>query len=185
MLGLGLLGLHELGAGGWKWWAVDVVWSVGAGLAIGAGCGTLVAGMILWLRREHREGTGRDEFLALGLIALSYGVALLAHTYGFLAVFAAGVALRAVERRHSSDKIPDEVLTMESAGRNDETALDPGMMPAHMAGGVLSFNEQIERIVEVALVLVIGAMLLREHLRLEDLGFIALLFLVTGPWRCS
>src|SRR5690606_25652602 len=67
------------------------------------------------------------------------------------------------------------------AGRNDETALDPGMMPAHMAGGVLSFNEQIERIVEVALVLVIGAMLLREHLRLEDLGFIALLFLVIRP----
>jgi NhaP-type Na+/H+ or K+/H+ antiporter len=24
MLGLGLLGLHELGEGGWRWWAIDV-----------------------------------------------------------------------------------------------------------------------------------------------------------------
>jgi NhaP-type Na+/H+ or K+/H+ antiporter len=160
---------------------VDVVWGVGAGLAIGAGCGTLVARLILWLRREHREGTGRDEFLALGLIALSYGLALLALTYGFLAVFAAGVALRAVERRHSSDKVPDEVLTMESVSHSDETALDPETAPAHMAGGVLAFNEQIERIVEVALVLVIGAMLLREHLRFEYLGFIAVLFFVIRP----
>lgn len=181
MLGLGLLGLHELGAGGWKWWAVDVVWGVCAGLAIGAVCGTLVARLILWLRREHREGTGRDEFLALGLIALSYGTALLAHTYGFLAVFAAGVALRAVERRQSSNRVADEGLTMESVGASHEAARDPEMVPAHMAGGVLAFNEQIERIVEVALVLVIGALLLRDYFRIEDLGFIAVLFLVIRP----
>ena len=31
MLGLGLLGLHELGAGGWKWIVIDVVWGIGAG----------------------------------------------------------------------------------------------------------------------------------------------------------
>ena len=30
MLGLGLLGLHELGDGGWRWLAVDVVWAVAA-----------------------------------------------------------------------------------------------------------------------------------------------------------
>ncbi len=181
MLGLGLLGLHELGAGSWKWWVVDVVWGVCAGLAIGAGCGTMVARLILWLRREHREGIGRDEFLALGIITLCYGAALLAHAYGFLAVFAAGVALRAVERQHSSDKISNEVLTMESVGHRDELALDPEIAPAHMAGGVLAFNQQIERIVEVAMVLIISAMLSREYLRLEDIGFIAVLFFVIRP----
>ena len=36
MLGLGLLGLHELGADGWRWVAVDLVWAVVGGLAIGA-----------------------------------------------------------------------------------------------------------------------------------------------------
>lgn len=180
-LGLGLLGLHELGAGGWKWWAVDVVWGIFGGLAIGAGFGTLVAQLVLWLRREHKEGIGRDEFLALGLIALSYGAALLAHTHGFLAVFAAGVALRTVERRRSSDAVAGEVLTMESTGVRDEIALDPEKAPAHMAGSVLAFNEQIERIVEVALVLVIGAMLSPTYLRFDDLGFIAVLFLVIRP----
>ena len=31
MLGLGLLGLHEIGAFGWRWLAVDVVWATAAG----------------------------------------------------------------------------------------------------------------------------------------------------------
>ena len=181
MLGLGLLGLHDLGAGGWKWWTVDFAWGVCGGLAIGAGFGTLVARLVLWLRREHREGIGRDEFLALGLIALSYGAALLAHAHGFLAVFAAGVALRAVERRHSGDHVSGEVLKMETAGHRDEIALDSEKAPAHMAGAVLAFNEQIERIAEVALVLVIGTMLSPTYLRFEDLGFIAVLFLVIRP----
>jgi NhaP-type Na+/H+ or K+/H+ antiporter len=52
---------------------------------------------VLYLRVRHREAVGFDEFLALGLIALSYGIAVLAHTYGFLAVFAAGLALRRTE----------------------------------------------------------------------------------------
>ncbi|MEJ7902367.1 MAG: cation:proton antiporter, partial [Thermomicrobiales bacterium] len=32
MLGLGVLGLHELGAFGWQWVAVDLVWAVAGGL---------------------------------------------------------------------------------------------------------------------------------------------------------
>ncbi len=37
MLGLGLLGLHDLGAYGWRWLAVDVVWATAGGLGV-AGC---------------------------------------------------------------------------------------------------------------------------------------------------
>src|SRR5688500_4731781 len=90
MLGLGLLGLHDLGPAGWKWIAVDVLWAIGGGLAVGAIAGTAVARLVLYLRQHHKEAVGLDEFLALGLLALSYGVALWLHTYGFLAVFAAG-----------------------------------------------------------------------------------------------
>jgi NhaP-type Na+/H+ or K+/H+ antiporter len=97
MLGLGMLGARELGSFGWRWLAVDVVWAVAAGLAIGGLLGTAVGRFVLYLRREHREGLGPDEFLALGLIALSYGVAIAVEAYGFLAVFAAGLALRRVE----------------------------------------------------------------------------------------
>lgn len=181
MLGLGLSGLHEIGASGWRWLAVDLLWATAGGLAIGALFGTLTARLVLWLRREHKEGVGRDEFLALGLIALSYGAALLVHTYGFLAVFAAGLALRAVERRHTGERPPEEVAAMESAGRSKEIATDPEKAPAHMAGAVLAFNEQIERIIEVALVLVIGAALAPEHLRWDEVWVIAAIFLVVRP----
>ena len=52
MLGLGLLSLHELGPGGWRWWAIDLVWAVAGGLAIGA-----ILGVVLgrWLIRRNRE----------------------------------------------------------------------------------------------------------------------------------
>ena len=32
MLGLGLLGVHELGEAAWRWWTVDVVWAISGGL---------------------------------------------------------------------------------------------------------------------------------------------------------
>jgi len=182
MLGLGLLGLHEIGPWAWKWWAVDVVWAIGAGLGIGALLGTLTARLVLWLRREHKEGVGRDEFIALGLIALSYGVALLAHAYGFLAVFAAGLALRAVEREHTGEEPPAEVLALEQTSKaNQELATSPEKAPAHMAGAVLAFNQQIERILEVALVLLLGVTLSRDYLRFEELAFLAALFLAIRP----
>ena len=43
MLGLGLLGLHDLGQFGLRWFLVDVLWAIGGGLAIGALLGTGVA----------------------------------------------------------------------------------------------------------------------------------------------
>jgi NhaP-type Na+/H+ or K+/H+ antiporter len=101
MLGLGLLGLHPLGACGWRWLAVDVGWAVLGGLAVGGVLGTLVGRLVLYLRRAHQEAVGRDDFLVLGLITLSYGSALLLHTYGFLAVFAAALALRRIEMHES------------------------------------------------------------------------------------
>ncbi len=182
MLGLGLLGLHELGAWGWRWWTVDVFWAIGGGLGIGAGCGWAVARLILWLRRRDRGGAGRDEFIALGLIALSYGAALLAHSYGFLAVFAAGLALRAIERERTREHETTDVIAAKGAEEEEENpAPDAPETPAHMAGGVLSFNEQIERLAEVALVLIIGAALSRDYLRVEEVWFIALILLVIRP----
>ncbi|HEU4649797.1 MAG TPA: cation:proton antiporter, partial [Croceibacterium sp.] len=102
MLGLGLLSLHELGDWGWRWWAVDVLWSIAAGLAIGYALGALVGRAVIFLRTHHREALGADEFIAFGLIALAYGVALACHSYGFLAVFAAGLALRRIDERGPS-----------------------------------------------------------------------------------
>lgn len=180
MLGLGLLGVHEIGPWGWRWVAVDVVWAIGGGLAIGSLMGMAVGRFILYLRREHREAVGLDDFLGLGLIALSYGAALLAHTYGFLAVFAAGLALRRIERRHTGDDQPpaDVAMAGEAAA---EVATDPEKAPAYMAQAVLAFSEQLERIGTVAVVVLLGGMLSQSYLSVHAFWFVPLLFLVIRP----
>ena len=161
MLGLGLLGLHDLGEPyWWRWIAVDVAWASAAGLGLGAVLGTAVGTLVLYLRRTHREAVGLDDFLALGLIALTYGLALACHAYGFLAVFAAGLALRRVERESSMEAGQSVVpMVPHDAAGAEEVATDPKQAPAHMAQALLVFNEQLERIGEVAVAVVLGALL--------------------------
>lgn len=163
MLGLGLLGLHELGSFGWRWVAVDVLWATVAGLGSGALLGLAIGRLVLFLRREHKEAVGLDDFLALGLVALAYGTALLIHAYGFLAVFAAGVALRQLEQSQTRSRRPRPEVTRAMADPDSDTAravaVDPTHAPAFMAQAVLGFNQQAERIGEVAIVITIGALL--------------------------
>jgi NhaP-type Na+/H+ or K+/H+ antiporter len=182
MLGLGLLGLHELGPMGLRWLAVDVIWAVVGGLAIGGLLGTLVGHLVLYLRRAHREAVGLDDFLALGLIASSYGAALLASSYGFLAVFAAGVALRRVEQRASGPTAPEDVIADGTrADSTEDLTTHPEKAPAYMVQAVLGFNEQLERIGEVAIVVIVGGLLSEHYLSHEALWFAPLLFLVIRP----
>lgn len=180
-LGMGLLGLHSLGAFGWRWLAVDVVWASVGGLAIGTLLGTLVGKLVLYLGREHKEAVGLDEFLALGLIALSYGVALLTHAYGFLSVFAAGLALRRIELRFTGEKASEEVMAITQAGEASEIATNPENAAAYMAQVLLDFNESLGRIGEVGVVLLLGGMLSTRYLSPEALWFVPLLLLVIRP----
>jgi len=179
MLGLGLLGHHALGANGWRWWGVDLVWAVVAGLGVGTVCGAGIARLVIYLRREHKEAVGLDEFLALGLIALSYGIALLVSGYGFLAVFAAGLSVRRAEREHAevspSKAVKDAALSVEEQATNQNTA------PAYMASAVLGFNEQLERLGELAVVVVVGAMLARIDSVGPGLWLAVALFVVIRP----
>jgi NhaP-type Na+/H+ or K+/H+ antiporter len=182
MLGLGLLGVHELGEGGWRWIAIDLLWAVAAGLGAGIVLGTLVGRLVLYLRSTHREAVGLDDFLALGLIALAYGAALLLKGYGFLAVFAAGLALRRIELRAShGEKPPEDVLVAASSAEAEKLATDPEKAPAYMAQAALGFTEQLERIGEAAVVLLLGGMLSASFLPLAAAWFIPLLFLVIRP----
>ena len=95
------------------------------------------------------------------MIGLSYGAALAAHTLGFLAVFAAGLALRRADDIHAS-----------SRRAADQSPLTPSM---------LNVNEQLERIVEVAVVLLVGAMISTGYWSTAGLLIGALLFLVIRP----
>lgn len=184
MLGLGLLGLHEIGPMGLRWFAVDLLWGVTGGVAVGAGLGIGVGKVVLYFRRVHREALGLDDFLALGLIALAYGSSLLLHTYGFLAVFAAGVALRRIESGSAGSAgdvpVPDPKVAGIS-GTADSAAVHPDTGPAFMAQAVLVFNEHMERICEIIVVLLLGGALDFSSFTLESLWFIPLLFLIIRP----
>ena len=187
MLGLGLLGLHDLGPGGLRWVGVDLLWATAAGLAVGAVLGTLVGRLTVYLRREHGEAVGLDEFLVLGLIALSYGVALLVHSYGFLAVFAAGLALRRIERLHAGDELHpvEEGKPVAAPGGKpvaaDDLATHPETAPAYLTSSLLGFNEKLERIGEVALVMAIGSMIDPSALPPAAVWFVPLLLLAIRP----
>jgi sodium/hydrogen antiporter len=171
-----MLGLHELGDMQWRWWAVDVLWAVVGGLALGYALGTLVGRAIIYLRTQRREALGSDEFIALGLIALTYGLALLMLTYGFLAVFAAGLALRRIDEP-AAVAPPDN-----AAGLSEQDQRATGSQaPAHMMRQVERFNSQLESFAEVAIVLVVGVLLATTRFDAAMLWFVPLLFLVIRP----
>jgi NhaP-type Na+/H+ or K+/H+ antiporter len=215
MLGLGLLGLHEMGAGGWRWVAVDVLWAVPAGLLVGALLGYATGRAILFLRVRHRTAIGLEEFLTLGLIALSYGLALLLKGYGFLAVFAAAYALQLTAsgealRRQLAEAAPaadgrddardadardgdsgsddarrergsGATAAMEPSIDSQDPAVHPEQAPDHMTGQVLTFTEQLERIGEVALVILVGALLWQVDVPAHVWWFVPLLLFVIRP----
>jgi sodium/hydrogen antiporter len=161
LLGLGLLGQHDIGAHGLHWLAVDVIWGTVGGLGTGFLVGMVVAHGVRWLRARRRDAVIFDEFLLLGVIGLSYGAAQATHTLGFLAVFAAGLALRRADDIHASSR--------QDA---DKPPLTPSM---------LNVNEQLERIVEVAIVLLVGAMISTGYWSVDGLLLAALLIAVIRP----
>ena len=185
MLGLGLLGLHDLGMYGWRWWLGDVLWASVGGLAIGGVLGAVIGRVVVYLRTHHQESVGRDEFFALGLVALSYGMAVACETYGFLAVFAAGLALQRVKGLFVSGGLGTKHLPpkadVQNAPAQAALAKDDPQAGVYMMQEVQSFNERLERLAEVVVVLMAGAMLAYTVLPAHSGLFIAVLFLVVRP----
>jgi NhaP-type Na+/H+ or K+/H+ antiporter len=184
MLGLALLGLRNTGSNYWRWLTLDLVWPVVGGLAIGTLCGYAIGKLVVHLRTRHKEAVGLDEFLMLGLIGVAYGAAQLAATYGFLAVFAAGLALQRSQRKPADNKAAATEKKIEKAlagGSKQELATDPQLAGAYMTQAVRGFNEQLERIVEVAIVVIVGAMLTLIVLPQNAIVYLVLLFFVVRP----
>jgi NhaP-type Na+/H+ or K+/H+ antiporter len=137
---------------------------------------------VIYLRTRHQEAVGLDEFLSLGLVALTYGAAQFAHTYGFLAVFAAGLALQRIKERSRARRIPnDGPAGLQDKDAHVAVATHPELAGAYMTQAVLGFNEQLERIAELVIVLIVGAMLPYTQPDWSTFAFVLLLFLVFRP----
>ncbi|HWU84415.1 MAG TPA: sodium:proton antiporter [Rhodocyclaceae bacterium] len=181
LLGLGLMEQHDLGAYAWHWWMIDLLWATLGGLMIGALLGTAIGQLIVYLRTRHHNAVGLNEFVSLGLIAMSYGFAQLCLASGFLAVFAAGLALRRIEEH----PLAGSVALGQEASRDRQPAEDRATHSHHasaaMMHGVREFNEQLEKLAELTIVLLIGAMLPYAKMSTATWWFVPLLFLAIRP----
>jgi NhaP-type Na+/H+ or K+/H+ antiporter len=181
MLGLGLLGLHDLGPGQGSWWSIDLLWSTLGGIAIGAVLGAASGRLVVYLRSRHGEAVGLDEFLGLGLVAMAYGLAQVSLASGFLAVFAAGMALQRV-REHPRPHTRPLAAAADSAGHPyDKLATHSHHASLTMRDSVQGFNAQLERLAELTLVLAVGAMLAYAKPLPTLLWFVPLTLLVLRP----
>lgn len=173
MLGLGLLGLHELGEYGARWLLVDVVWATGAGIALGVVAGITLATIASRLRKGRAEGALLDDFLGLGLIAGVYGLSLVIHAWGFLAVFAAAVALRQTELKLAG--------VGGAPAQLDDDELPQQALAASVSQASLVFKEHLERLSEVVLILLVGGMLFIDSWSWRAVAFTGVLFFVVRP----
>lgn len=184
MLGLGLLGLHELGEFGWRWLLVDVIWATAGAIAIGAAGGVLIAHIGWKLRGMDEKHDVLDDLVGLGLIGIVYGFAVTVSSWGFLAVFFAGVALRQAELRLAGKAgVAKEKLEGEDAHTAAlAPAADGEPSPPHIVSvDALVFKEHLERLSELMLVLLLGGMLVRQYWTWHTVGFALFLFLVARP----
>ncbi|MDM0110252.1 cation:proton antiporter [Variovorax sp. J22R24] len=182
LLALGLLGAHTLGVGGWRWLAMDVVWAVAGGLALGWTCGAAFTRLTLFLQTQKQQALGMESFLALGLIALTYGIALHASVYGFLAVFVAGLSMRHVERTTVA-KAEDAV---DKGRRAEAPTLEPGLKAQAetaqaMTRDVLGFAKELEKFVELGAMLMIGCLMRMSMFTWRNLLLAALLLAIARP----
>ncbi len=175
MLGLGLLGLHDLGKFGVNWLVIDLLWATIAAGVVGV-IGGYALGVLVSKRTQARKKSSLlDDFLGLGLICSVYGLSVLVDAWGFLAVFVAAVALRQTELhlQHGPDD-PKETI-------HDESSLRRSSDYYRLSEASLIFKEHLERLSELVLVLLIGGSLFVDSWSFRAVGFAAFLFLVARP----
>ncbi|KQT02537.1 cation:proton antiporter [Cellulomonas sp. Leaf395] len=149
--------LSGLAPGGWlgRWVLLDVVWRLSVGVAIGFLVGWLLGRLFFSSFAERLRITEHTQgFVALAATFLAYGLAEVAEGYGFVAVFVCAVALRGTEREHEYHKV------------------------------LHSFVEQIERLLTVAVIVLVGGAVARgafTELGWAEVGVVLAFLLVVRP----
>ena len=133
-----LLGIFiaEKGGTGWlgQWVVADVLYACAAGVAVGVAVGWAAAWSVHVLRDRELLAPAFDGYHAIATALVLYGVAEAAGGYGFLAVFAGGLAFRRYEHGHE------------------------------LNGRVHHGAEQVEKFMELAAILLLGSLLTGEGL---------------------
>jgi sodium/hydrogen antiporter len=110
-----------------RWLAVDVGYKLAAGVLLGLLTGWLLGALFFRAAKESiRLAKHSEGFVALAATFFAYGVTELAGGYGFLAVFVCACSIRAAERTHEYHQVLHD------------------------------FTEQIERLLTVLLLLLLG-----------------------------
>lgn len=182
MLGLGLLGLHEIGEFGLRWILVDVLWATTAAIAIGVACGVVVARLGWKLRGYGPKLEVLDDLVGLGLIAIAYGLSVSLHAWGFLAVFFAAVALRQTELKLAHvERTQPERLQFDPESKSGLANSPVRRGPSTVSEEALVFQEHLERLSELLLVLLLGGMLFLDFWTWRTVGLALFVFVVARP----
>ena len=139
---------------GIEWALSDLVYAIGVGTVIGAALGFGIAALIVQLRDRELLIPALDGWVGVAATLLIYGVAETLGTYGFLAVFAGGLAFRRYERDHE--------------------------LNARVHDGA----EIVEKFGELAVILMLGSMLTLEGLGTPGLagwGLVLLVIFILRP----
>lgn len=183
-IALALCGVSSLGSENPWTFALAIAWGLASALFFGWALGTGVVVLVTKLRTKYDHALGLEGFLALGLVALAYGATLIVDGYAFIAVFAAGVALRRQEMKATGDKPPSEVLESVERGQREEAAKDPELAHAYIAENMMGFSVEIERFVELGLMVIIGSVVSghwRELIHWSVVWPVLFLFIVARP----
>jgi len=166
LFALGLCGRHDLGPLALHWLAIDVLWGLAGGALLGMLIGAVAAHALA--RLESRGATGElglaELLLFACVIAFSYGASVLLHANGFLAVLAAGGALARGGLLSMSARPWRRLL----AGQKLTPALS-------------SAAARIERLAELAVVIVLGALLTVSSVHPALILFALLVIVVVRP----
>lgn len=180
MLGLALIStpasFELLGA----WVLKDVLWSTLSALVVGLVMGHVLAQVVQKQRSLDSERPLLDDFLGLGLIGVVYGMCLVLEAWGFLAVFVAAISLRQSELRQAGINAPGDTADPLSVLPDPRGRPQPQLSP-QVSDGSLIFKESLERLSELALVLLLGGMLFVNSWSFRAVGLALFLFLVVRP----
>jgi len=174
MLGLGLLGLHDLGDGGQDWVLRDLAWATVSAIGVGVLAGWSLAQVGARMRGAGSGSGLLDDFLALGLIGFVYGICLWIGAWGFLAVFFAAVALRQTELRLAAEASAEPVHDLKEASERQHVSVES-----------LVSGEHLERLSELVLILLLGGMLFVDSWSWRAVGLAFFVFLVARPLSVS